>query len=86
MGAFGDANYGKWLANHDSVAPQDCSVFTGGSLGVMYEIDPGTPPTAINNVTTETGSKVIYDLQGRRVQNMDKKGIYVVNGRKIVKK
>ena len=32
----------------------------------------------------DAAGKVIYDLQGRRVQNMDKKGIYIVNGRKVV--
>lgn len=84
MGAFGDANYGKWLANHDSVAPEECSVFKGGSLGVMYDIYNTT--TGIRNVDFNSGSQVIYDLQGRRVQSMDKKGVYVINGKKVVKK
>ena len=84
MGAFGDANYGKWLANHDSVAPEECSVFPGGSLGAMYEIN--NDATGIRNINFESGNQVIYDLQGRRVQSMDKKGIYVINGNKYVKK
>ncbi len=29
------------------------------------------------------GSQLIYDLQGRRVENPTK-GIYIVNGRKVV--
>ena len=40
--------------------------------------------TAIENVTTETET-VIYDLLGRRVEKMEKGGIYIVNGRKVIK-
>ena len=40
--------------------------------------------TAIESVTTETET-VIYDLLGRRVEKMEKGGIYIVNGRKVIK-
>ena len=41
--------------------------------------------SAINNhVVDGDSSKVIFDLQGRRVQSMNKKGVYIVNGQKIV--
>ena len=56
----------------------------------------GDPRWYINGVHYYTGIeevgvakssvKVIFDLQGRRVQNMDKKGVYIVNGRKVVNK
>jgi len=29
---------------------------------------------------------IMYDLQGRRVQNAAQKGVYIMNGRKVVKK
>ena len=37
-----------------------------------------------NHVIYGDSSKVIFDLQGRRVQSMNKKGVYIVNGQKIV--
>jgi hypothetical protein len=84
-GAFGDANYGRWLANPSSVNPADCRVNPLLTVGNYY-VNNDRIPTAINNVSIETGSNEIFDLQGRRVQNMDKKGVYIVNGRKVVKK
>lgn len=42
--------------------------------------------TAINGVAADKASTtVIYDLQGRKVTKMTK-GVYIVNGKKIVKK
>ena len=41
--------------------------------------------TAIENVETATVN-VIYDLSGRRVSEITEKGIYVVNGRKVLVK
>ena len=44
-----------------------------------------TNPTGIEVETTDNGGQptVIYDLQGRRIENPTK-GIYIVNGRKVV--
>ena len=43
-------------------------------------------PTKVENVTTQSEQKeVIYDLQGRRVQGAARKGIYIVNGKKVVR-
>ena len=43
-----------------------------------------TNPTAIEEVETESGNvKGIYDLQGRRVTN-PAKGIYIINGKKVI--
>ena len=41
--------------------------------------------TDIESLVTLQNAKTIYDLSGRRVENMDK-GIYIVNGKKIVVK
>lgn len=42
--------------------------------------------TSINVVdTTQQTSDVIYDLSGRRVNNTNAKGIYITNGKKVVK-
>ena len=42
-------------------------------------------PTGIHSVTLdkETGNKAIYDLNGRRIQNVPSMGIYIQNGKKI---
>ena len=42
--------------------------------------------TAIEGVEAENGEKVIYDLTGRRVENITKAGIYIVNGKKVLVK
>ena len=39
--------------------------------------------TGINKLTRQRGKQAMYDLQGRRVEKASK-GIYVVNGKKIV--
>ena len=42
--------------------------------------------TAIEDVEAENGEKVIYDLTGRRVENITNAGIYIVNGKKVLVK
>ncbi len=41
-------------------------------------------PTAIENVETEAENAEIYDLTGRKVENITKAGIYIVNGCKVL--
>lgn len=45
-------------------------------------------PTGIHSVTLdeETGNKAIYDLNGRRIQNVPSRGIYIQNGKKMIRK
>ena len=83
VGTFGDANYGGWMEG-GQVNPEECHVNSKGII-ISYTID-NSLVTGINNVSSPEESQPIFDLQGRRVQNIDKKGIYVVNGRKVVKK
>ena len=46
-----------------------------------------TGTTGINEVKGESGKvKTIYDLTGRRINNITKSGIYIVNGKKILVK
>lgn len=58
---------------------------TGSIVGGIcyFEKTNGEIPTGISNVE-EKNSTVIYDLQGRRIQKLQK-GINIVNGKKIVK-
>lgn len=42
------------------------------------------PATTICETVTETVDNAVYDLQGRRVENV-RKGIYVTNGKKVIR-
>ena len=42
--------------------------------------------TGIDNVAVENGAKAIFDLTGRRVENITAPGIYIVNGKKVLVK
>jgi hypothetical protein len=54
-----------------------------GTFVITYNSDP----TAIDSIATDNaGDNVIYDLQGRRVTTPAKKGMYIVNGKKVVMK
>ena len=54
-------------------------------LKIMTEAEYEAYVTGIEQITTSTtdGTKVIYDLQGRRVQ-VPSKGLYIVNGKKMI--
>ena len=80
-GAFGDGNYGKYLQNASSVSPSQCTV--NDSYTRCYDIN--TTLTGIHDINADdNAAKVIYDLQGRRVERVTKTGIYIVNGKKTV--
>ncbi len=50
------------------------------SAGLRFDFG-GT--TAIEEVVVENNENVIYDLQGRRVSEITKAGIYIINGHKV---
>ena len=60
----------------EAFAPAMFSFGRGGE-----DIEGGT--TGIDNVELE-GETVIYDLTGRRIEKIVEKGIYIVNGKKVV--
>ena len=45
-------------------------------------------PTGIHSVTLDKkpGNAAIYDLNGRRIQNVPSRGIYIQNGKKMIRK
>ena len=49
---------------------------------VLYVVDTDTD--GINSLSIDMQNAAVYDLQGRRVQNAQK-GLYIVNGKKVVK-
>ena len=52
--------------------------------------DPENPdpenPTAVENVEAENENVEIYDLTGRKVENVTKAGVYIINGNKVLVK
>ena len=55
-----------------------------GSIKSTYTFDKNT--TAIEDVEAEAEGTVIYDLTGRRINEITKAGIYIVNGvKKVIK-
>ncbi len=55
-----------------------------GSEAPMFSLERGEGTTSIENAPLTIDNVVIYDLTGRRVEKMEK-GIYIVNGKKIIK-
>ena len=56
----------------------------GAVQSASYRIGEDEDATAIDQLINANGEVVIYDLSGRRVEKMEK-GIYIVNGKKVVK-
>lgn len=79
---FGDRNFFRYISGESSVSASQCHV-----NAISYSPYRNVIPTGIKDITTDTDHPtVIYDLMGRRVQSMSRPGIYIVNGKKIVKK
>ena len=57
-----------------------------GSCDGTYTITIEEAETAIEGVEAEAENAVIYDLTGRRVNEITKAGIYIINGKKIMVK
>ena len=81
--AFGDDNFGKWLKNNNFTGT--CVVNKESKNYFCWQVVPGSP-TGIDDITSEPAEREIYDLSGRRVEKMKRKGVYIVNGKKVVLK
>ena len=55
-----------------------------GSEAPMFSFGRGEGTTSIDQLINTDSELVIYDLAGRRVQKMEK-GIYIVNGKKVIR-
>lgn len=61
------------------------SVLPAGARELTFLFDEGGQTTGISEQITVNGEKSVYDLQGRKVEKTTK-GLYIVNGRKVVVK
>ena len=72
------------------VDTQNGYCFNIEEVEVVVEPDPENPdpenPTAVENVEAENENVEIYDLTGRKVENITKAGIYIINGNKVLVK
>lgn len=81
---IGDENFGMYLADRTSVKKSDCNV--NPRMTFSFDVD-NNKATAITDFTADDNAeKVIYTISGRRVKSMTAPGIYIVNGKKVIKK
>lgn len=68
-----------------SKAKYEAHSYTKNWIKYFDNVVEDLEPTGIQSVTLdkETGNKAIYDLNGRRIQNVPSRGIYIQNGKKI---
>ena len=68
-----------------SKAKYDAHRYTKNWIVYFDNVVEDLEPTGIHSVTLdkETGNKAIYDLNGRRITEAMKKGVYIKNGKKI---
>ncbi len=68
-----------------SKAKYEAHQYTKNWIKYFDNVVEDLEPTGIHSVTLdkETGNKAIYDLNGRRIQNVPSWGIYIQNGKKI---
>ena len=83
QGTFGNEEFGKFLADKKSVKAEDC--VANAKTSILFYVD--NTWTSINGIHADgTADGDIYTLQGVKVQKMTTPGVYIVNGKKIVKK
>ena len=77
---------GVWL-NNANKAYLPASVVPAAAQGAAsFSFRFGEGTTGIENVEVENASNVIYDLTGRRVEEITVPGIYIVGGKKVLVK
>ena len=97
----GDENEGDWLGPMLGEVPVsltgkmdaeklycaidiDMSAMLGQVINVVFGDENSV--TSISNIAVENAENVIYDITGRRVNEITEAGIYIVNGKKVLVK
>jgi hypothetical protein len=60
-------------------------IFAAGVKAFYFDGDETTSLNEELRVKNEESANAIYDLQGRKVNSQLKKGLYIVNGKKVLK-
>lgn len=67
-----------------TVGAYRCYINASESAAPMFSLERGEGTTSIEEAELTIDNAVIYDLAGRRVEKMEK-GIYIVNGKKVIR-
>ncbi len=59
---------------------------TTGTLTFTFTFNGSKITTDIENVERERGETTIYDLTGRKIEEISESGIYIINGKKVLVK
>ena len=51
---------------------------------VLFVMKEGKTPSGIESISASTQTQTAYDLQGRRIKQGTKGGVYIVNGQKVI--
>lgn len=84
-GTFGDANFGKYINGDKEINPSECRA-NPLIYKTLYVNNEQATSISDLNISGTQAENVIYDLTGRRIQSMSHPGVYIVNGRKVVKR
>jgi hypothetical protein len=79
------------LSAGEEIAPGDITSTDGEQIAVTIDkegnsISVTAGATGIEEVECGTHATVIHDLAGRRLQNITAPGVYIVNGKKYIRK
>lgn len=90
QGASLGCKFGLYVSDtHDrTIRMDDIKALEGNPSGAFETVKPTLDPTGIEMVHGErfmVNDAQVYDLQGRRVAQPAAKGIYIINGKKIIK-
>ena len=81
---WGNIDEDKSFVHKDGTLDLDFTIiFNETRINHVFKGKKVKDTTGINKLTQQSGKQTMYDLQGRRVEKPSK-GIYVVNGKKIV--
>ncbi len=83
-GANGFGFYKVADGKQPTVGAYRCYINASESAAPMFSLERGEGTTSIEDAELTNETVVIYDLAGRRVEKMEK-GIYIVNGRKVIR-
>ncbi len=77
----------EYLADDSNYLLESVTTIDGkrSVLHYYYSLHDYISPTGIDSATAADGNDAYYDLQGRRITNPSAHGIYIRNGRKVVK-